>query len=111
MFQGMKASRTDRLVALRGLNYSRKSITSGRHGPNGLNGKQMRVTHYVPRRALPCRPLVMGYSQLLSIKTIRVVPCRDVPAARNGFPAYCTELHALYSSPNIIRNLKSRRLR
>ena len=42
---------------------SRKPITSGRHGPNGLNGKQLRVTHYVPRRALPCRPLVMGYSQ------------------------------------------------
>ena len=50
-----------------------------RHGSNGLNGKQLRVTHYVPRRALPCRPLVMGYSQLLSIKTIRAVPCRDVP--------------------------------
>ena len=54
-----------------------------------VNGKQLRVTDYVPRRALPCRPLVMGYSQLLSIKTIRAgpgravpcraVPCRDVP--------------------------------
>ena len=34
---------------------------TARHGPNGLNGKQLRVTHYVPRRALPCRPLVMGF--------------------------------------------------
>ena len=50
-----------------------------RHGPNGLNGKRLRVTHYGPRRALPCRPLVMGYSQLISIKIIRAVPCRDVP--------------------------------
>ena len=37
-----------------------RHVTS-RHGPNGLNGKQLRVTHYVPRRALSCRPLVMGF--------------------------------------------------
>ena len=56
-----------------------RAADTARHGPNGLNGKQLRVTHYVPRRALPCRPLVMGYYQLLSIKTIRAVPCCDVP--------------------------------
>ena len=56
-----------------------RAVGTARHGPNDLNGKQLRVIHYVPRRALPCRQLVMGYSQLLSIKTIRAVPCRDVP--------------------------------
>ena len=54
------------ILSVKYIILSRKLITSGRrgaarHGPNGLNGKQLRVTHYVPRRTLPCRPLVMGF--------------------------------------------------
>ena len=84
----MAASRCKGLVArLLPLGLSRKPITNGRHGPNGLNGKQVRATHYErPARQSTARH-VMGYSQLLSIKTIRAGPCRAVPAARNGFPA------------------------
>ena len=90
---------------------SRKPITSGRHGaarhgPNGFNGKQLSATYYErPARQSTARH-VMGFSQLLSIKTIRAVPCRGVPAARNGFPALTS--HCLLHNSSHDSHAKSR---
>ena len=92
-----------------------------RHGPNGLNGKQLRVIHYErPARQSTARH-VMGYSQLLSIKTIRAVPCRAVtcraepsravPAARNGFPALFTVHENLLGAPKEVFTSKNTQLK